>query len=310
MADRKLSHSEIKLWQRCRRKWWLRAYRNLEPLVEKKHGAASLGTRVHEALNVMYEAGNDAALATLDASIEADCEEYPEQAEEIRKEGDKARAMVEGYIEWAAEQGTDEDLEVISSETAVEVRMPGIEGLTLVGKMDQRVRRRSTGERLFRDYKTVDDFSRVRLLPLDTQMKHYHLLEFLTLIEETGLPPDDLEEQRTGGGLYTMLRKVKRTARAKPPFYMEETVRHNLDTLRAYYHHVAAVAAEIVWAERRLAEGMDPRSVAVPNPTRDCSWDCEFLAVCSMFDDGSDAEGMVESIYKVGDHMARYKDGS
>lgn len=306
---RRLSHSEMKMFSRCKRKWWLRAYRNLEPQREKKSGAAALGTRVHSALEIMYDQSDDAALAWLDSELERDLIAFPEQEKEIRADADKARAMVEGYIEWASEEGSDEDLELIGSEQKVATPLPGIEGVELIAKLDQRVKRISTGERLFRDFKTVDDFSRVGQLAKDTQMKHYHLLEFLMLAaEHEDIPAEQLDAERTGGALYTMLRKVKRTARAKPPFFMEVEVRHNLDTLRAYYKHVAAVAAEIIWTERRLAEGADPLTIVYPNPTRDCSWDCEFEPVCTMFDDGSDAEGMVERIYFVGDHLSRYAD--
>lgn len=305
---RRLSHSEMKMWQRCRRKWWLSSYRNLVPLQEKKSGAAALGTRVHEALEVMYEVSDDAALATLAAGIEADAAAFPEQADQIRKDGDMAMAMVEGYIQWSAEDGVDQDLEIIDVEAKIAVKLPD-SPVTLVGKLDQRARRKSDGARVFVDHKTVDDFSRVALLKQDTQMKHYHLMEFLKLLEE-GVPPEEAVEVRTGGAYYNMLRKVKRTGRAKPPFYMREYVGHNMDDLRSYFFHVWAVAAEIIEAELALDAGQDHHLVAYPNPTRDCSWDCDFQAVCPMFDDGSDAEGMVEMIYRKGNYMSRYDDDS
>lgn len=301
---RRLSHSEMKMWQRCRRKWWLSAYRNLTPVREKKSGAAALGTRVHEALEVMYEVSDDAALASLVASVEADCNEFPEQAEQIRKDGDMALAMVEGYIQWSAEDGVDEDLEIIDVEAKIETPLPGTP-VMLVGKLDQRGVLRSTGARVFVDHKTVDDFSRVALLKQDTQMKHYHLLEFLKLLEE-GIDAQEAAEVRTGGAIYNMLRKVKRTGRAKPPFYMREFVGHNMDDLRSYLMHVMAVSQEILEAELALDAGSDHRSVVYPNPTRDCSWDCDFRPICPMFDDGSDAEGMVSAIFTEGNYMRRY----
>lgn len=299
---RRVSHSEVKMFQRCRRKWWLTHYRRLQPLAEKKAGAAALGTRVHEALEVLYEVGAEPALAHLEAAINADADEFPEQADAIRKDGDLALAMVEGYVEWTAETGEDEDIELVETESTAAVAHPELEGVELVGKLDQRIRRISTSERMFLDHKTVDDFSRVGLLHQDTQMKQYHLLEYLEMKAEGA----DAEHERTGGALYNMLRKVKRTGRAKPPFYMRVEVRHNLTTLRHYYAHVTAVIREILSTEKALDAEQSPAEVAYPNPTRDCSWDCEFLTVCGQFDDGSDVEGTVSLIYREGDPMARY----
>ena len=41
------------------------------------------------------------------------------------------------------------------------------------------------------------------------------------------------EEHRTEGGIFTMLKKVKRTAASKPPYYKQIEVRHNVFALRS-----------------------------------------------------------------------------
>jgi hypothetical protein len=106
-----------------------------------------------------------------------------------------------------------------------------------------------------------------------------------------------------------LLKKVKRTASAKPPFYARVDVPHNIHELRNHWKHVVQVAAEIADAERRLNEGEDHHFVAPPTSIPDrCKWDCEFFRVCPLADDGSDFEGALNAIYEERDPLERYLD--
>ena len=88
----------------------------------------------------------------------------------------------------------------------------------LMGKLDVRILRHSDERVLFMDHKTVREFTTpVLQLPANMQMKTYHLMEFYSRVN------DDAPE--VGGAIYNMLRKVKRTASAKPPFYKDRTSR-------------------------------------------------------------------------------------
>src|SRR5690606_38485102 len=122
-------------------------------------------------------------------------------------------------------------------------------------------------------------------------------------INETGGEP----QWRTDGALYTMLRKVKRTAAAKPPFYDQIEVQHNLQTIRTMWTRVAKVVEEIYDARVALDAGSDHQYIAYPRPSRDCTWKCDFFPVCSMFDDGSDVEGVIEQYYEHVDPPQRYR---
>jgi len=301
MTEKRLSNSEIKDFQRCRRKWYLKHVRGLALKRERATGPMQLGNRVHRTLEVLYETNHDAeaALRELHAQYDADLLEFPEEADALEKERDLAHAMVEGYVQWLEETGEDEDLEVLGVETAREAVLDTIGGTVvwLIGKYDQRVRRISTGEVSALDHKTVDDFSRVRLLPLDTQSLHYELVEYLDLLAKGA----DADAERTGGVIFNMLRKVKRTARAKPPFYMREDVRRNTQELRSYWARVWRIAADILAAEKAGLEA------AYPNPTRDCTWDCPFFGICQMFDDGSDVEAVISLAYEERDPLERYR---
>lgn len=308
MTDRYITNSEQRTFKRCRRKWYLSQIRRLSPIREEVTGAAPTGTRLHTTLEDIYDGVPiEQALERLAAEAEADAELYPEEAEQVRKDAELVRVMVEGFVEWAAEEGEDEDYEVLAVEQRVEVDHPTIEGVKLLGKLDQLVYKRSTGEVMFRDWKSVGDFSRVRLLIMDEQLKHYMLL--LRLAVAQGLI-ELREGQQARGGVYAMLKKSKRTARAKPPFYRLEVIRHNDTAVYDYFDRLTEVINDILDVEAKIDAGVDHRVAAYPNPTRDCSWDCPYVTICPMFDDGSDVEVVIDTAFEERDALARYDDTS
>lgn len=147
------------------------------------------------------------------------------------------------------------------------------------------------------DHKTVMTFAdKLKTLHLDEQMQLYHLIEYLILLGEE---EEDAQKARTDGALYNMLRKVKRTSKAKPPFYARHEVRHNLQQLRNFWTRTAGVAQRLVELEARLDAGGDHHFVCPPAPTRDCSWQCDFFQICPMFDDGSDVQSVIETQFEI-----------
>lgn len=301
---RRVSNSELGTFRRCRRRWWLGYHRGLSPRRDDESSQASIGTLVHKSLRAYYGDGVN-PLETLERELVAAVERAPEQAEDVAKVGALCRAMLEGYLQWLEETGEDEDLEIIDAER--EVRVPLTSDVELLGKLDLRVRRKHDGARLFLDHKTVGNLTDLpKTARLDTQMLTYHLLEFLAFAEAHGRNPE--ENERSVGGVYNMLRKVKRTAAAKPPFYGRHEVRHNLHELRSHWQHVVAVASDIAQAEAALTAGTSPHVVAPPDPRGDCAWSCPFFAVCPMFDDGSDVESVLPALYDERDPYARYEE--
>lgn len=305
---RRFSNSELQTWKDCKRKWWLAYYRRLglSRVKEDVTGPRQLGTRVHATLEHYYTQDTSAIdfLKSMYDDTERQLIELERQGEleGLWKEYDLAYAMIEGYIEWVEENAVDEGMTLVEAEGVLEVAMP-IEGTFLRGKLDQRWVRNTDQARLFRDFKTVGNLtSPTKQLHMDEQMKTYHLLEYLDALEKTGNEP----QWRTDGALYTMLRKVKRTANAKPPFYGQVEVRHNVETIRNMWRRVVAEIQEIFDTSAALDAGASHHDVAYPRPNGDCSWKCDFYAVCSFFDDGGNAEGMLEAYYRVGDPDARY----
>lgn len=299
---RAISNSELKTFKRCQRKWYLGTYRRLRRVRTKATGARELGTRVHESLAELYTPPGveaDDPLVVLERSLCDDIAKFPEQEADIEKEGELARAMITGYIEWLEEEGADVDLEVIAPETELIVEAGNIRGadILLIAKLDLRVRRLTDGMLFFMDHKTVADLTTpLRTLHMDEQMLFYMLVERM----------NESDEGRTAGGLYNMLKKVKRTGTAKPPFFKREFVTHSDEELRHFWTRVAGTVNKIIETEDMLNDGMDHRFVTPPNPTRDCTWDCDFFAICPMFENGSDVERMITDLYEVGDPLERY----
>jgi RecB family exonuclease len=293
-----ISNSSIQTFKRCRRKWWFTYVRQLQPATKRYTGPLALGSRVHRALEQKYGYGKDllkahARLVEMDrAEMEMDLIDISE----LDAEAELGRIMLEGYEEWVADNGLDAYLEVVSAEEKLE--LPLMDGqVNLVGKLDIRFRRKTDGVRLFGDFKTSANFSDLtRIAHMDEQQLLYHILE-------TQQPA----EERCDGGMFRMLKKVKRSASAKPPFYEQMEVRHNVFTLRSFWIRLHGVLNDMVTAQRALEAGADPMFIAYPTPRRDCNFDCPFFAVCPMTDDGSAAESAIEMAYRVGSPFEHYE---
>lgn len=298
----KVSNSEIQSWKDCERKWYLTYYRELAPARSKIVGPLALGTKIHNVLEGVYVEGWDKTQATeaVSAMYDQDLEtldpddiSYAEDKKALAKEQDLAIAIIEGFFDWREEEGLDAGYELHSVEEIIEVDSP-FPGVKLRGKLDQRLRRLSDGAILFNDWKTTQTFNDRWMLQLNEQMKFYHLLEMLA------------SKDITGGALYTMLRKVKRTATSKPPFYKREEVNHNQAELDNFYRTTMLSVSRIVDARLLLDSGMDMHDVVAPRPSRDCSWKCPFTVVCPMFDDGSRVEDAIRDQFIQMDPHERY----
>lgn len=306
----RISNSEIQAFKRCRRKWWLAYYRRLGLKKEQAYGARSIGNRVHGCVAEYYSAfgagpGQTRALDLHDWSVALDLERCPEQEADIKKDADLSRAMLEGYFQWLEETGADEGLEVIGAEKSVEATIDvvtrdvkAVVPVTVSGKLDLRVRR--DGEDSFLDHKTVQEFTTpTRTLHLDEQMLMYHWLV------------DEVDGVHVGGVVYNMLRKVKRTAAARPPFYERFEVQHSPAEVTSFFRRLLGTLRQMIEVRADLEAGADPLQVVYPTPNRNCSWDCDFFPVCHLIDRPQDKpEHMLQWLYTEVDPYARYADAS
>jgi hypothetical protein len=313
---RLVSNSEIQTFKQCRRKWWLTWYRGLVSRQVEVQGIRSTGTRLHVALEAFYQPGSqsisDALMALAQAQsddlakLQPDANGFLNQTlyDKLRSDFDLERIMLEGYFQWLAESGEDSNLEVVSSETYLEASFPitradGTPPVKVIGKIDTRVLDRRTGRRKFIDHKSVTAFDKPQLLKLNEQVLHYLVLEWLNTEEG---------EARCEAALYNMLRRVKRSGRAVPPFYQRVEIEHNQHELESYMRRLSGVIGDIQQAEQAITANPAVTSfVAYPTPSRDCTWKCPFFTICPLFDDGSRAEAAVEALYEVHNPLEYYQ---
>jgi RecB family exonuclease len=296
----RISNSEIQTFKDCRRRWWLSYYRRLQPKTQQMTGALALGSRVHEALD-MYYSKNIPLLEAHAQLVEIDKQKLIESYRDtydLESEAELGRIMLDGYIQWVEENGIDAELEMISTEEIIEMPLMN-DTVILQGKIDMRVRRKADGVRMFRDFKTVGgsftDFS--AMAHMNEQILTYMMLE----------TAQNKDGERSEGGIFTMLKKVKRSANAKPPFYEQLEVRHNVFTLRSFWQRMHGVLTDMMNTRKYLDEGGDHRFIAYPHATRDCKWKCSFFSICPMFDDGSAAEAALEDAFQSADPYDYYK---
>lgn len=308
MRPIRLTNSETKVFRRCKRKWWLSYHRGLTPRAgDNPLQPRRVGTIVHDALAAYYEHGEDPVKHVLDGH-QARLLEFGElRAKEVGRETALCEAMVAGYLDWLEETGADSEMEIVGAERAAEAPLGtgAPEGSTILAKLDAVVDHKPTGQKLAFEFKTVTDLSApLGLLRIDSQFRTEHLVRFLLQLRDGASAEEAIEE--CSGVLWRGLRRVKRTAAAKPPFYREEIVRHNIDELRNHWRHVVATALEIERAHAELDSGRDPHIVAPPSPDKDCKWSCDFFHLCPLFDDGSRVEDALAANYEVRDPLERY----
>lgn len=308
MAVRHFTNSELQTFKHCRRQWYLGHHLRLSPRVERQVGPLRLGSRVHEALAVHYQGGDcvaaHAGFVQRDHLLLAP-DLLEEEAKQFESEALLGELMLEGYLEWLAETGADQGLEVVAAETKIDAPLLTTEAgvqVRLLGKLDLRVRREMDGAVLFLDHKTTKSFKDVfDHVVLNEQFLTYQLLERLH-----GVATSSTSTQVATGSLVNVLRKVKRTASSKPPYYAREEVHHSDVELRHFWTRVHAEVADVLATEARLAAGVDHRAACYPRPSRDCSWRCEFVHACHLFEDGSDVDRFLADKFVPYDPLARY----
>jgi hypothetical protein len=313
-----LSNSEMAVWRRCPRRWYLSHHLRLKKKAGDEPGSAlSIGNSYHDALAAYYDPKNPVnPVEYVEAAYSLAITEHPSEEKELLKEKELLLAMTKGYLEWLAETGEDSNLIVQGSEQTVRVPLRSADGepitlangetLHLLSKLDAPVERKSDGLKLALEHKTTGSLDEpLGGYRIDAQFLTEHLARFLQAIED-GWTPEDAYAS-CSGILVNLAKKVKRTAAAKPPFYKRVDVIHNIHELRNHWKHVVQIAYEIADAEMRLNAGESHQSVCRPTPIPDrCKWECEFFRICPLADDGSDFEGALEAMFEERDPLERY----
>lgn len=312
---RLVSNSEIQAYKRCKRKWWLSWHRGLRfKGPDSPTGPRAVGDRGHRALAQWYvpdgtprtnprDALERLIVSDWSALVEAMGGSVDPQLEKnFTADANLERIIIAGYLEWLAETGEDADLRIIAPEQVLATLIPlnnTDRPVYLIGRLDARVQRVSDGAHQFVDHKFVGNFTQpVRVLHLNEQMLTYDFLERANRAE--GAPP-------VAGALYSMLRRVKRTERATPPFYLRTFVGFNAVKRASFERRLGSTIHDMVDTARELDAGGSHLEYAYPTPDFSCAWQCPFFAICDMFDDGSHVEALIDQFYERGDPRDYYR---
>lgn len=302
------SFSSLQSFAECPRQWYLKDYRRLKPVVEKRTGALGFGGRIHAALEIYFKTGTD--LIEVWQALSAHEYGLIEAAgggfgtEELDKETKLGQIMLEGFLDWEAERGSDQEFEVIDVEKQMKnlLRIATPEGepvdIWLYGKLDQLLRHRDTGRFRILDWKTTVKLEGATNTTL-SRSPQPRIYRSLLAQEFPGLDID--------GVRFTALRKVQRSARATPPFYWNFDMMMSPYNVQAHMTRVIAVVGQMQHAVDQLDAGV-PHEIAVPfHPGWRCDM-CLFKAVCSVMQlDGMQAaEDMIEDQFTDGDPFERY----
>ena len=296
-----ITQSDLSGFTACRRAWMLGTYLGLREKEPKAFGPLTLGTRIHEALDAYYGDGRDPVEAYMEivASERSTLDEsgVVYGRDDWEREAELGRIMIEGYIEWLADTGADADWEVIGAEQRLSARL--MDGhVELRGKVDLRVRLKSSGARIVVDHKSTTHFSNIAVLaPYAPQLPTYMLLERINY--------PNSQDEWLQGAVYNMLRKVKRTVNSKPPFYDRITVMHNDEFMRHFWTRINGLVRDYVDVVHALDRGVDHRMVAYPTAGSQCRY-CPFKFVCLAADDGSRVGDMIDDLFVQSDPHARY----
>lgn len=300
-----VSNSEIQTFKGCPRRWMLGYYLALQPKQKEMFGPLPLGTRIHDALEQYYKVGEHPSdaynrLQRLDNRkfLETEAALFEDKVDKFNKESELGRIMVEGYKEWVDETNVDAGLIIVAAEKILQHKVEEVEGVTLVGKLDLEGRRPLDNSRCAIDHKSAISFNPYyEFAHMSEQLMTYTVLE--------RFDPDD--DTPLDGGMYNLLKKVKRTAAAKPPFYARIDVRFGKKTLDSFWIRTVGTLMDMRRVREQLDAGVDHRLVAYPKPMMDwhCS-KCPFFQVCPMLDDGSSAEQYLEDHYEQVNPNERY----
>lgn len=289
----RFSSSEEVLFKTCRLAHHFKHDLGYAPRVTNRK--LSVGIAAHAGVEAYY-LGEDwgAALAKHSEErwqelTEAGLTDRAEVRTDFIKDRDLASAMVKGYIEWTAEEGLDDDWDVVSVEEQAYVELPYAPCLLPI-KLDLLQRHKVTGL--------------LRIVDLKTRKTLTNDLTGYQLAEQTGnyaLGILALYGEAPTSVVYREARKIIPSGRSKPPYFQEVAVVITHAELMARYDDYIATAKE----------RFDPDRSIVRNPSACCgSWKNDWQTPCLKVAAGmSPIEALETSTgYASHDPYERYKE--
>lgn len=286
MTELRIRQSELQSFMRCRRRWMLEYRRGLEQARDPNQPKEnlSLGSILHLCVDEFWQGRDPMKLL---AKIEQDVIARVDGALSDRwvYVFKYLRPMVQAYVQWT-ETGITMQEKVIDSEFVMEVPWGRINGydVVLTGKSDRVV------EDLFTNTLAIVDLKKAKAFRTG-KTHNFQLLTYAVMYQRLNSRPIER--------LYTeQVKEVLRDGKAKPPFVLRDEMYVNEEMLANQEKHLTALLWDITACVRTF-ETTPESSAFYPHPTGDCSWDCDFLPVCTSMDDGSDYEYIIETIYRL-----------
>lgn len=281
-----IRQSELQSFMRCRRKWMLEYRRKLVYARTTNQPVPNLamGSIMHKAVELFWSEGKDPVRTIVEVEQEVISKVEGGLSAEWVEIFKYLRVMMQGYKEWV-KNGDTMGEEVVSVEQALIVPWGTFNGydVTLTGKLDRKVKDTFTDQLMLIDTKSTQSFAR-------GMTHHFQLLTYAVMLRR-------LSGERIDRLMTEQIRKVLRSATSKPPFFDRIEMYVNEEMLDNHEAHLDRLVGDITRVTREFERG--DIYECYPHPTRDCSWDCDYLPICTQMDDGSDYEYTIERSYRI-----------
>jgi hypothetical protein len=331
--------SERRSLKRCPQAWWWRyreGLRVLDPDIKLWFGIGIHEVLAHYYGNKGYKRNNDfldvwkAYCDTDDYSraVRTKSDANPDQSNWVSAR-DLGIVMLNGYVDW---YDVDADWDVIYTEEPFQIEIPDPYDTSLTAGVftstfDGVYRDRTDGLIKLMEHKTAAVISTGHLA-LDDQGGAYWAVATQVLRDKGVLgskesiagitynflrkaEPDD--RPRNAQGLY-LNKPTKAEMKLYGPAYPGSVSkvqpkplfeRHFVRRTRREQRHQILRLAQELFVANAYRDGSLP---IIKNPTRDCSWDCEFAAMCQLHErGGNDWQEFKEGVYLVEDPYIRYR---
>lgn len=279
MTELIVRSSDFIKFQRCRRAFYLNNVLEVQqrPFQGRAASKADIGTLVHAGLAGFY---GSIPMETMVQTKKLELMSEGVEPDSLNKAMELALHMIHGYEMWAHGDNLDSGLVPALQEAQLQTPIYTEDDLTIIlsGTPDL-VLTDTTGYYVLIDFKTVDAMARIQpTLDMDLQLLNYAVL----LQKSNGW--------RISVAAHRQLKRIRRDGRAQGPFFSEETVFFTPAQIEVHERHLKRVAKEI-WNLVKETENAElyPHDVAYPSPSKDCSWACPFVGICSSLDKTNDA---------------------
>ena len=262
--------SELKRWLRCRRaSYWQYTEGWTKPTLESD--VRGVGTHFHGLLAEYY---GDIKSEDLEKKFDPDdvqtsqvmYDTYVSEMEESGIDAAQETVAVEKRIFSAPLWVTEDTFYRVSCQVDHVYKDNALHGEPLVGQ----------------DHKTSASF-------FNTANNDFQLMTYAMVLHDHGYPVEYME--------HNIVKRNKRTGRAKPPFTQRNRIRITEAALDHWRAQITEICKSHLVAHERSTSIRSPLLYPVPDNT--CGWGCDFVDVCSMVDEDEDYTAVLETEYQL-----------